>query len=157
MGDRAVTDKARRQLRIMELIRSEAISTQEELVDRLRREGIEVTQATVSRDIKEMHLVKVPAGDGTYRYALPDERTPGAHAERLLRILRESVTGYDSSENIVVVHTLPATAQSVAEAIDLLRAEEVIGTLAGERTVFIVIRPKEAVPRFLQRLAELLG
>ncbi len=150
-------DKSRRQVRIMQIIRHEVISTQEELVERLRSQGIEVTQATVSRDIKEMKLVKVPVGDGRYRYALPEEPGSGAYAERLLRILRESVTGYDASENMVVIHTLPATAQSVAEAIDLLRAEEVIGTLAGERTVFIVVRPKEAVERFLARLGDLLG
>lgn len=149
--------KSRRQMRIMEIIREEVIGTQEELAERLRREGIDVTQATVSRDIKEMQLVKVPTGDGRYRYTLPEDRPGAPHLERLMRILKESVTGYDHSENIVVINTLPATAQSVAEAIDMLRMEEVIGTLAGERTVFVVIRPKEAVPRFAERLREILG
>lgn len=149
--------KARRQLRIMEIIRNEEVSTQEELARRLRQEGIAVTQATVSRDIKEMQLVKVPTGDGRYRYALPEDRGSGAYADRLLRMLRESVISYDCSENLVVVNTLPATAASVAEAIDLLHAEEVIGTLAGERTVFVAIKPKEAAPRFLERLRGLLG
>ncbi len=149
--------KARRQLRIMEIIRNEEVSTQEELARRLRQEGINVTQATVSRDIKEMQLVKVPTGDGRYRYALPEERGAGAYADRLLRMLRESVISYDASENLVVINTLPATAASVAEAIDLLHAEEVIGTLAGERTVFVVVKPKEAAGRFLERLRKLLG
>lgn len=151
-----MTIKTRRQMRIVDIIRTEPVSTQEELAERLRREGIRVTQATVSRDIKELQLVKVPAGDGRYRYALPEERQAGAYAERLLRILSECVTGYDYSENIVVVSTLPATAPTVAEAIDSLSAEEVIGTLSGERTVFVVVRPKEAVHRFIERLAGLL-
>lgn len=149
--------KARRQMRIMEIIRAEAISTQEELARRLQKEGINVTQATVSRDIKEMQLVKIPAGDGRYRYALPDDRSGGPHADRLVRMLRESVISYDFSENLIVVNTLPATAASVAEAIDLLNAEEVIGTLAGERTVFVAVRSKEAAPRFLERLKSLVG
>ncbi len=152
-----MTLKSRRQLRIVDIIKTQEISTQEDLADRLRREGINVTQATVSRDIKEMHLVKVPTGDGRYRYALPEEKTNGPHSERLLRILRECVISHDASENIVVIHTLSATAQSVAEAIDNLKAEEVIGTLAGERTVFVVIKPKEMVKGFLERLRQLLG
>lgn len=149
--------KARRQLRIMEIIRNELISTQEELAQRLRAEGMNVTQATVSRDIKEMQLVKVATGDGRYRYALPEERGTGTHAERLIRMIRECVTSFDASENIVVVNTLPATAPSVAEAIDVLHADEVIGTLAGERTVFVVVRPKEAAVRFVERLKGLIG
>lgn len=152
-----MTLKTRRQMRIVEIVRNELVSTQEELAERLRREGITVTQATVSRDIKELQLVKVPTGDGRYRYALPEDRQPGAYSDRLLRILRECVTGYDHSENIVVIHTLAATAPGVAEALDSLNAGEIIGTLAGERTVFVVVRPKEAVVRFLDRLAGLLG
>ncbi len=144
-------------MRIMEIIRAEVISTQEELARRLQKEGINVTQATVSRDIKEMQLIKTPTGDGRYRYALPDERGGGPHADRLIRMLRESVISYDYSENLIVINTLPATAASVAEAIDLLNADEVIGTLAGERTVFVVIRPKDAAPRFLERLKNLVG
>lgn len=144
-------------MRIMEIVRGDLISTQEELADRLRQEGIQVTQATVSRDIKEMQLVKVPTGDGRYRYALPEDRATGPQAERLMRILRECVVSFDASENIVVINTLSATAQSVAEAVDTLNAEEIIGTLAGERIVFVVVRPKEAVERFQERLRQLLG
>lgn len=151
-----MTLKSRRQLRIIDIIKNEVIATQEELAERLRQEGISVTQATVSRDIKEMHLVKVPTGDGRYRYALPEEKTAGPYSERLMRILQDCVVSYDSSDNIVVIQTLPATAQSVAEAIDNLNAEEVIGTLAGERTVFVVVKPKEMVSRFLERLRDLL-
>jgi transcriptional regulator of arginine metabolism len=148
--------KARRQSRILEIAREQVIETQEDLAARLQREGFAVTQATVSRDIKELKLAKVPTGDGRYRYAPADE-APAPQGERMLRLFRDCVTGYDASENIVVISTLAATAAGVAEAVDGLRAPEVIGTLAGERTVFVVIKPKRAVPRFLGRLDEILG
>lgn len=148
--------KARRQNRILEIVRSERIETQEELVRRLQGEGFPVTQATVSRDIKELKLVRVPTGDGRYQYA-PAEGTPApAQAERMMRLFRDCVVGFDASENIVVIHTLPATADGVAEAIDLMHAPEVIGTLAGERTVFVVVKPKAAVKQFLVRLQSML-
>ena len=149
--------KARRHMRILEIIRQEPIGTQEELAEKLKKEGIVVTQATISRDIKELKLAKVSLGDGRYRYLPPSEASGSAHRERLLRILRECVLSWNFSENLVVIETVPATAQGVAEALDLLRFEEVIGTLAGERTVFAVIKPKEAVERFLSSLKELIG
>jgi len=152
-----VSLKTRRQVRIMEIIRDQIVETQEDLAGRLQREGIPVTQATVSRDIKEMRLVKVSTGDGRYRYALPEESRRSDISERILRIVRESVVSFDHSGNIVVVNTLAATAQGVAEAIDMMHAEEVIGTLAGERTVLVVVRPPEAVDRFLDRLRRLVG
>lgn len=149
--------KTRRQMRIMELIRNNVVETQEQLAQLLKEENIRVTQATVSRDIKEMRLIKVPTGDGRYRYALPDEAAVGGRDERIIRIFRECVLSYDYSHNIVVINTLAATAQGVAEAIDSLGADEVIGSLAGERTVFVVIRPAEAVPTFLERIRQMLG
>lgn len=148
--------KSRRQNRILEIVRDQLIETQEDLAARLLQDGFVVTQATVSRDVKELKLAKIPAGDGRYRYAAADEgRAP--QGERMLRLFRDCVTGYDDSENIVVIHTLAATAAGVAEAVDGLRAPEVIGTLAGERTVFVAIKPKRAVPHFLGRLDDILG
>ncbi len=148
--------KARRQARIMQLVGQRVIDTQEELAVRLQAEGFPVTQATVSRDIRELRLVKVPTGDGRYRYAPADPPVPTVVlSERLLRLFAECVTGLEASENIVVLATLSGTAQGVAEAVDALRAPEVIGTLAGERTVFVVIKPKRAVPRFLERMRRL--
>ncbi len=149
--------KARRQSRIVAIVRGELVETQEDLATHLQREGFPVTQATVSRDIKELKLVKVPTGDGRYRYAPADEAAASPRGERMLRLFRECVTGWDASENIVVINTLAATAAGVAEAVDGLRAPEVIGTLGGERTVFVVIKPKQAVTRFLQRLEDILG
>lgn len=149
--------KARRQMKILELIRQHRIETQEDLVDRLRQAGIPVTQATVSRDIKELRLVKASAGDGRHRYALPEESGASVHMERMLRIVRECVVGMDYSENTLVLSTLPATAAAVAEAVDNLRWAEVIGTLAGERNVFVCCKPKEAAPAVMERLRELIG
>src|SRR5690606_6596382 len=107
------------------------------------------------RDIKELGLLKLPTEDGRYRYALPEQQREVQRDDRFLRIFRECIVSYDYSENLVVVHTLPATAAGVAEAIDSLHAPEVIGTLSGERTVFVVIRPREAISRFLERLRQL--
>jgi transcriptional regulator of arginine metabolism len=150
-----LTSKAERQRRILELVQSRVVATQEELAELLAGEGFPVTQATVSRDIRELQLVKIATGDGRYRYAPPPETPNPARVDQLKRICRESILGYDSSLNLVVIQTLPATAASVAEAIDILHFEEVLGTLAGERTVFVVITPPEAAGRFLARLAEL--
>ena len=152
-----MSSKTKRQNRIIALIREHEIGTQEELARLLSENGFPVTQATVSRDIKELQLVKIPSGNGSYRYALPDESSYVQRKERIMRLFRECVISYDYSENIVVLNTLPATASGVAEAIDTLEAEEVIGTMAGERTVFVVIKPREAVGQFLERLRNLVG
>ncbi|WP_264844733.1 arginine repressor [Caldinitratiruptor microaerophilus] len=147
--------KARRQAKILELIKNHAIETQEELAARLTREGIPVTQATISRDIKELHLRKVPAGNGRYRYALPDDGTPGSWDKRR-RILQESVLSVDHSENIIVIRALQGTAPTVAYAIDHLAWKEVIGTVAGEDTVLAIVRPKEAAPEVVERFRALI-
>ncbi|MDI3317431.1 MAG: arginine repressor [Bacillota bacterium] len=152
-----MTSKAERQRRILEMVQSRVIATQEELAELLGKEGFPVTQATVSRDIRELQLVKLATGDGRYRYAPPQEAPSPARIDQLKRICRESILGYDSSCNMVVIQTLPATAASVAEAIDVLHFEEVLGTLAGERTVFVVVKPPEAADRFLARLADLIA
>jgi len=146
-------DKARRQLRILELVREERIATQEELAERLRDSGLAVTQATVSRDIKELGLIKVTGPDGRQHYE-SDVRPPSPD-EKLMRICRDSVLSIEHSENIIVVHTLPATADAVCEAIDSMRIPNVIGSMAGERTVFLVVRPTSeamAIAEDLRRL-----
>ncbi len=146
-------EKARRQLRILELVRDEKLSTQEELAERLRDGGLPVTQATVSRDIKELGLLKRTGPDGRQHY-VSDTRPPTAD-EKLMRICRESVLAVDYSENMVVVHTLPATAEAVCEAIDSMRLPHVIGTMAGERTVFLVVRPSGEAAGVTEHLRQL--
>ena len=143
--------KEKRQERILQLVRARPVDTQEDLAALLQAEGFAVTQATVSRDIRELRLAKVPMGAGRSRYAAA---TPG---DRLRKLVRDCVTGVDASENLVVLSTLPGMAQAVAEVLDGVGAPEVIGTIAGERVVFAVIKPRAAVPAFLARLRGLLG
>jgi transcriptional regulator of arginine metabolism len=147
--------KARRQAKILELVRTRVIETQEELAAALAAEGIPVTQATISRDIKELQLTKVPMPDGRYRYALPEE--PGAAAgERWRRIFREAVLTIDHSGNLVVIKSLPGTAQGVAAAIDHAGWPEMIGTVAGDDTVIVVVKPADATGEVAERLKGLM-
>lgn len=147
--------KARRQAKILELIKNHVIDTQEELADRLTSAGIPVTQATISRDIKELSLQKVPATDGRYRYALPEEAPAGSWDKRR-RIVQESVLSVDFAENICVVKCLPGTAPGVGSAVDHLAWPEMIGSVAGDDTVLIICRPKEATEQLVERFRQLM-
>lgn len=148
--------KARRHAKILELIRTSIIETQEELVESLSRHGIPVTQATISRDIKELQLTKIPVGDGGYRYALPDEQ-PAGSLDRRRRLFRDSVLGVDNSDALIVVKTLPGTAQGVGAAIDHFNWPEVIGSVAGDDTVLVITKPTSAAPDVLDRLKDLMS
>lgn len=147
--------KPRRQVRILDIVRSSLIETQEQLVEALAREGVQATQATVSRDIRELGLIKAPTGDGRVRYALPEAGpTPSS---RLLEIFRTSVLHVEFSGNTIVLTTLAATAPAVSEAVDSLHIDGVIGTLAGERTVFAVVKPPERAVEIAHRLRMMIG
>lgn len=148
--------KTRRQKKIQELISNEAVRTQEELAQRLLEEGFNVTQATISRDIKEMGLIKISGSDDEYRYALQGEISPVSYQERLKRMWKEVVVSYDSSENIVVIKTIPGNAQALGLLLDNVDWKEVIGTVAGDDTLFLLIKPKDSVARILLRLKELV-
>jgi transcriptional regulator of arginine metabolism len=143
--------KPRRQARILDIVRHQIIETQEQLAEALRTAGVQATQATVSRDMRELGLIKVPTGDGRQRYALPDVAAP-VPGQRLMDVFRAAVITVEWSENIVVLHTLSAMADAVSEAVDSMRLPAVIGSLAGERTVFLVVRPKEEAPRVVAQL-----
>jgi transcriptional regulator of arginine metabolism len=147
--------KTRRHFAIREILQSERISTQEELCDELRNRGYEVTQATVSRDIKELSLVKIPDGGG-YRYAWPDSQSRKTSNVRMKRVFQDSVVGYNHSENIIVMKTLPGAAQSIASLIDSMDNQYVLGTVAGDDTIFIVIKPTEAIYEVLQFFRDLV-
>jgi len=149
-------DKNTRQKKIQQLIAAQAIETQVELAEELQRAGFSVTQATVSRDIKEMGLIKVPAGANTSKYSLPDRISPTHTLERARRIFRENVASFDSSENIVLIRTVPGAAMVGASAIDGLGWTEVLGSVAGDDTILVVVKPKEAVPDLMRKLGELL-
>ncbi|MGI6093305.1 MAG: arginine repressor [Veillonellaceae bacterium] len=144
--------KVLRHAKIKEIIDHSEVETQEELAEALRKDGIEVTQATVSRDIKELRLIKVPTGDGRYRYAFPMDQSMVFSQSRMERMFRDSVTGIDSSQNIVVIKTLPGTANAVASTIDCARWPEIIGTVAGDDNILIVVKPMDAVGRVIERL-----
>lgn len=148
--------KARRQMRIQEIIAKEAIHTQEELAERLRQGGFDVTQATVSRDIKEMGLIKVPTTEDDYRYAIPGSAQPSNSPDRLKRRMRETVITVNDSENLIVIRTIPGNAQALAGLIDNSNWEEVIGTVAGDDTILLVVKPLSAVPSIRERIARLM-
>ncbi|NLT94644.1 MAG: arginine repressor [Clostridia bacterium] len=142
--------KAKRQKKILELIQTQTISTQEEVAEALRKEGFNVTQATVSRDIKELGLIKVSIGNDQSKYALPTEVT--VSERRLKFMIKEFVLKYDYSENIIVLKTPPGTAQAVASVIDNAQWEEVIGTVAGDDTILLVVKPVTSVKKVLQKI-----
>lgn len=147
--------KAQRQQAILELIQQRAVDTQDELVRALTELGLQVTQATVSRDIRELQLQKIQTPEGGYRYALPTavDRSIG---ERLHRMLRESLLSVAVSENLLVIKTLSGSANVAAEALDGLSWPEVLGTLAGDNTVLLVARSAAEAPAVEQRLLELM-
>ncbi|HUS89099.1 MAG TPA: arginine repressor [Desulfosporosinus sp.] len=149
--------KARRQMKVQEIITKEIIHTQEDLADKLHLSGFDVTQATVSRDIKEMGLIKVPSVDDDYRYAVPNEVHPTNLQDRLKRLLRETVVSINDTESLVVIRTIPGNAHALAAVLDNSNWEEVIGTVAGDDTILLVIKPKEAVSGVLERITTLLG
>jgi len=144
-------------MKILEMVRDHFVETQEELAERLVAEGINVTQATVSRDIKELGLIKVPTGDGRYSYALSPAEHSTQNRERFRRLFADCVLGLNFSQNIVVIRTLPGTASAVGEAVDSLSWESVIGTLAGDNTLLVIVKPTEMAESITHRLERMLG
>ena len=147
--------KAKRQALIREIVEAQSIQTQEELAEALRAHGMVVTQATVSRDIREMHLLKVLAEDGSYRYATMEQSDSGMN-DRLIRMLTESVVEMNSANNLIVIHTLPGSAHVAAEAIDNLKWPETIGTIAGDNTILVIVRTNEEVDTVMKRFHSII-
>lgn len=147
--------KNKRHMRIMELISQENIYTQEELADRLKQMGEDVTQATVSRDIKEMKLVKVTDGTGRSRYAAVGE--PGnSLSAKLIRIFSDTVLGLEYSSNIIMIRTLSGSANAAAEAVDALKWPEILGTIAGDNTFMAVVREEFSTRETVEKLRALI-
>ena len=149
--------KATRHARIKEIIEHSVIETQEDLALALKKQHIVVTQATVSRDIKELMLIKVPIGDGRYRYAYPTQKELIYSKNRMLNLFRDSVVGLNSSENIIVIKTLPGVANAIASTLDHAKWPEIIGTVAGDDNILVVIKPISAVENVMQKLRDLLN
>ena len=141
---------------LLQIITEESIETQEQLLERLLQRGIKSTQATISRDIKELHLVKEPAGQGRYRYAVSAHRTKLNFADRLRTILRESLLSADYAQNIVVIKTMPGLAQGAASALDGMQISNMVGSLAGDDTVMIIMRDLESASDFCNEIRDML-
>ena len=149
--------KGQRQAKIMEIITTTNVETQEQLLQELLNAGFSSTQATISRDIKELRIVKELTSFGTYRYTTASRELPGTFSGRLNTIFRECVTSFDYAQNIIVIHTLPGLANAAASALDAMNMSVVLGTIAGDDTVFIVMRDNNAAAAFCGEIKSLLS
>ena len=147
--------KTKRQALIRVIVEEQSIQTQEELAEALRAHGMVVTQATVSRDIKEMHLLKVLSDDGSYRYATMEKSDQGV-SDRLNRMLADSVIEMNSVNNLIVIRTLPGSAHVAAEAVDNLKWPEVLGTIAGDNTILVIARSNDEVETVNRRFRNII-
>ncbi len=148
--------KYTRQRKILELIDVKEIETQEELSESLEEVGIDITQATISRDIKELGLVKVIADNGRYKYASIEDNKE-ATKERLLKTFRNSILKFEIAGNIIVIDTLPGAAQICASAIDSFEIEGIAGTIAGYDTIFTAINSIDKIDKVIEELQTLLN
>ncbi len=148
--------KSQRQTKILEIIAAKDIETQEQLLQELREAGFRSTQATISRDIKELRILKDLTAMGTYRYTIGSKEASGAFSNRLNAIFKESVISYDYAQNLVVVKTLPTLAPAAGRAIDAMNMSVVVGTLAGDDTLLIIMRDVQAAIGFCIEIKKLL-
>ena len=148
--------KRGRHEKIIELIENYDIETQEELADRLQREGFQVTQATVSRDIRELKLSKVPGREGRQKYALLN-RQDHQMAEKYVGILREAFVSMGCAQNILVIKTVSGMAMAVAAALDAMECHEIVGSIAGDDTIMCAVRTVEDTATLMERLRKMIG
>ena len=149
--------KTQRQAKIMEIISTRDIETQEQLLAALQDAGFYSTQATISRDIKELRVVKELTSFGTYRYTTSAKDGSHTFSARLNTIFRECITSIDYAQNILVVKTMPGLASAAASAIDGMNMSVVLGTLAGDDTVMVVMRDNNAAAAFCGEIKNLLS
>ena len=148
-------NKGQRHIKIREIIANNDIETQDELVDELKNAGYHVTQATISRDIKELHLVKVPLLDGKYKYSLPADQRFNP-LQKLKRALMDAFVRIDSTSHLLVMKTLPGNAQAVGALIDNLDWSEILGTICGDDTCLIICREPEDTEIVSKRFLDML-
>ena len=148
--------KSQRQAKIMEIIANRNVETQEQLLAELQNAGFRSTQATISRDIKELRIVKELTSFGTYRYTAASDEVGGTFSSKLNTIFRECINSFDYAQNIVVIRTLPGLAAAAASAIDAMSMSVIVGTIAGDDTVFIVMRDNNAAAAFCGEIKNLL-
>lgn len=147
--------KTKRQAKILELIRQKDIETQEELSDYLEKEGFQVTQATVSRDIRELKLTKVAMRNGRQKYAALVERNDDL-SEKYTRVFRDGFVSMDMAQNILVIKTVSGMAMAVAAALDALQLHEIVGCIAGDDTIMCAIRSVDDTIKIMERLRRLV-
>ena len=144
-----------RQNKILELISSNEIETQDKLASMLKNEGFEVTQATISRDIKELQLVKVLSNSGKYKYALSTQQDAPI-SDRFVKIFRETITSFQSAQNLIVVKTLSGCGNAAGEAIDNLGLSHIIGSIAGDNTLLLIVDDQSNVEEILATFNSML-
>ena len=148
--------KTRRQAKILELIQRNDVETQEELSAYLVREGFQVTQATVSRDIRELKLTKIAMDNGKQKYAVITDADSGM-MEKYARVLREGFISMDLAKNIVVIKTVSCMAGAVCAAIDAMKFQEMVGSIAGDDTIICIIRDDEEAVKIMKKLRKIVG
>ena len=147
--------KYTRHKKILGIIKNQEIETQEELSNELKKEGLNVTQATVSRDIKELRLIKILTKNGKYKYATLNGQD-NILTDRLVKIFKNSIISIDYAGNILVMKTLTGSAQAAAAAIDAVGLEEVVGTIAGDDTIFLAIRDIDKMEDIIEHFRGLI-
>ena len=148
--------KKNRQEKMLELISRYEIDTQDELIERLRDHGYDVTQATVSRDIRELKIAKMTTGKGTYRYVLPKQQPQSGGSMKFTTTLLDSIVSVDHAENIVVLKTYAGMAQAVAAGIDGMNMHQLLGCVAGDDTIMMVARDAECATMIADRICALM-
>ena len=142
---------------VVELINKYDIETQEELAAYLRKEGFEVTQATVSRDIRELHLSKIAAGGGRQKYIMYERDSEnGRLGDKYTRVLKEGYASMDVAQNLLVVKTVSGMAMAVAAAVDAMKMQEVVGCIAGDDTIMIAIRTADDTMAVMDKINKML-
>ena len=149
--------KSQRQAKIMEIISTQNVETQEQLLEELQKEGFRGTQATISRDIKELRIVKELSSMGTYRYTASANEMDSSFTGRLNTIFRECVVSFDYAQNIIVIRTLPGLASAAGSALDSMNINSVVGTLAGDDTVMVVMRDNNTAAALCGEIKNLIN
>ena len=147
--------KTARQNVILQIIAERDIETQSQLIEALAEHGVSSTQATLSRDIKDLQLVKELGDSGKYRYVVSGKSKNSDHELRLKKIFRESVTAYNTAQNLVVLKTLPGLAPAACSALDTMMIENLVGTIAGDDTAFLAMKDSQAAENFCREIGEM--
>ncbi len=149
--------KAARQKMIQKIIEKEDIGTQFDLAEKLKNHGYIVTQATVSRDIKEIGLIKIPMEGNMSKYSMPINISMGNVAERMKRMFLDNAVSIDNAENLVIIKTLPGTAQGLAACLDQSSWPEIVGTIAGDDSILLIVREKDTVESVILKFEQLMN